>query len=125
MLHWQQKGRVPDFSPGWPVYSCKSKRRKKLVKIWVNFWRYEKSLPPYDAILHISKEDAINDIAWKIKEDQIDGYLYTLELDPETLGLPTVLDLREAAYETVEEWRAEQEANEIEGRMLRWRQAGI
>lgn len=95
------------------------------MKIWVNFWRYEKSLPPYDAILHISKEDAINDIAWKIKEDQIDGYLYTLELDPETLGLPTVLDLREAAYETVEEWRAEQEANEIEGRMLRWRQAGI
>jgi len=95
------------------------------MKIWVNFWRYKHSLPPYDVILHPSKDDAINDIAWKIKEDQIDGYLYTLELDPETCDPPTVLDLRKSAYELVEEWRIEREANEIEGRMLRWRQAGV
>ena len=95
------------------------------MKIWVNFWRYKHSSPPYDVILHPSKDDAINDIAWKIKEDQIDGYLHTLELDPETFDPPTVLDLRESAYELVEEWRIEREANEIEGRMLRWRQAGV
>jgi len=95
------------------------------MEIWVNFWRYEHSSPPYDMTIHGSEYDAIHSVAEKIKEDSIDGYLYTLHLDPETLNPPTMLDLREAAHELVEEWRAEWEANEIEGRMLRWRQAGI
>jgi hypothetical protein len=79
---------------------------RQIMEIWVNFWRYKHSLPPYDVTIHSSEHGAIESIAEKFKEDR-GGYLYTLKLDPETLNPPTVLDLREAAHEMVEEWRIE------------------
>jgi CBS domain containing-hemolysin-like protein len=94
------------------------------MKIWLNIWRHSRGSLPYDVTVHASEEDAIEAIADDI-EDDAGAYACTVLIDPGSLDAPMRLDLSDAAHEVVEDRRIERETETIEGRMLRWRQAGV
>lgn len=94
------------------------------MKVWLNIWNHPRGSPPYEVTVHASEEDAIEPVA-DDAEDQAGTYVCTVLIDPASLDVPRRLDLGDAAYELLEDRRIEHETRAAEGRMLRWKSAGL
>ena len=93
--------------------------------IWLNVWEYRGKPPRPDtveAVAHGSEAAAAEDIAEDLDEASDRSLRATLAVTPD--GTVRQVDLEAVARDIIRENADERESQEIEGRMLRFRQAG-
>jgi hypothetical protein len=96
------------------------------VSLWLTVWEWPDPvgrLRECTASVHATRAEAENEVVEALRDGWADRLVTTVEVAPDGSVVP--IDLMPAAREAVRDIAAATRAQEIEGRMLRFRQAGV